>query len=164
MLYHHLAVLVGLNSRAICVQRARLPHSRLRQLLTIILLLVQPTPQLIPGSRTPQPPFNPLDEKSFLCYHFGLVDSHRKHVLRVTGGEIRSRSALLCGLFQTGQGQMALDVLTSMSAPHPIFIVPEFKCTPRCSRIRDPGFVHAASPQHVLSRQTCKLHGVSRLR
>ena len=36
------------------------------------------------------------------CYHLGLVDSHRKHVLRATGGEIRSRSAFLCGLYQTG--------------------------------------------------------------
>ena len=36
------------------------------------------------------------------CYHLGLVDSHRKHELRATGGEMRSRSAFLCGLFQTG--------------------------------------------------------------
>ena len=28
MLYHHLAVLVGLNSRAVCVQTTRPPHSR----------------------------------------------------------------------------------------------------------------------------------------
>ena len=30
--------------------------------------------------------------ETFLCYLFGLVGNHRKHVLRVTGGEIRSRS------------------------------------------------------------------------
>ena len=65
-----------------------------------------------------EPPDSFFKREKVLYYHFGLVDSHQKHVLRVTGGEIRSRSALLCGLFQTGQGQMPLDVVNIYVRPY----------------------------------------------
>ena len=122
-------------------------------------------PSALPGPVELNHPESSESCETFLCYHFGLVDSHRKHVLRVTGGEIRSRSAFLCGLFQTGQGQVPLVVVHTYIRPmHSIFIVPLCSALPVAHGCRTPDLFLRFLPQHVLSRQTCKLHGVSRLR
>ena len=71
-------------------------------LFTIILLLVRPTPQLIPGSRTPQPPFSPLGKKSFCAIYFNQADSCHPRTPTSQGLDYALIAAFFCGLFQTG--------------------------------------------------------------
>ena len=92
------------------------------------------------------------------CYHFGLADSHRKHVLRVTGGEIRSRSALYADYSKLAKVRWHSTCLTSISAQYinniysarvPMhFLVAHGYETPPCYRrlVAARVFTHAQVP------------------
>ena len=126
--------------------RALSSHSRLRLLfVSYVVLLILHLKTIPVPVESNHPNLRALSIRKS-CYHLGLVDSHRKRVLRVTGGEIRSRSVFLCGLYQTDKRSSATRRGFHLYPPiHPIFIVPLCSALPVAHGYGTPAF-HMVAP------------------
>ena len=106
----------------------------------------QPTPQRRSRdrwSRTTQLPFN-LTTRDKVLYQFNQVGPTILAHPRVRDS-IRSATAFSADYFNWQRSGDSFELAPISAQISIIFIVPEFQCTSRCSRIRDPGFLDGRS-------------------